>query len=354
MNHFTSHQAAPSARSSTARADFITVELCRYDEHLRDVRGLAAGTRRNQIRILRRFLQRKFAKHPIDIAKLRPDDVRGFIARQLDAHRAPSQAQASLLTSALRSYFRYRTICGDQVNALTAVISSPAHWALAALPRALKPDEVERLLQSFTAMLRWPKRGYAIVRCALDIGLRAGEIAHLMIRDIDWRSGTVTLRGTKSLRQDILPLPLETGQALADYLQHERPTTSNPAIFVRHLAPVDQPISSSGIQKVIARAYDRIELAHSGSHSLRHTFASRLVEHGSSLKEVADMLRHRSLNTTLIYAKLDTPKLASVPLPWPVYASTRRHQPPATARIHAKPDARKLSAVSLPWPRSES
>jgi site-specific recombinase XerD len=149
------------------------------------------------------------------------------------------------------------------------------------------------------------------------MGLRAGEIAHLMIGDIDWRSGTVTLRGTKSLRQCILPLPMETGRALAEYLQHERPITNNSAVFVRHKGARDQPITSTAIQKVIKRACRRIGLMHSSAHSLRHTLACRLVENGSSLKEVADVLRHRSLNTTLIYAKLDTPKLSTVPLPWP-------------------------------------
>ena len=104
---------------------------------------------------------------------------------ELDARRTPSNA--SQLASALRSYFRYRATCGDQVGKLTAVISNPVHWKLASLPRALKPEEAERLLNSFTANLRFSKRGYAIVRCALDIGLRAGEIAHLMISDVsDW------------------------------------------------------------------------------------------------------------------------------------------------------------------------
>ena len=138
-----------------------------------------------------------------------------------------------------------------------------------------------------------------------------------MISDIDWRSGTVTLRGTKSLRQDILPLPVEAGQALADYLQHERPTSSLPGIFVRRKGGHDQPITSLAVQKLIKWACRRAGLMHSSAHSLRHTLACRLVEKGSSLKEVADVLRHRSLNTTLIYAKLDTPKLSAVPLPWP-------------------------------------
>ena len=315
MNHTSLHRAAPGARPSAASTDYIAEELRHYDEHLRDVRGLAAGTRQDYLRVAGWLLQQKFAGHPVDIAKLHPDDVRRFLASQLDTHRTASNA--SRLASALRSYLRYRTTCGDRVGVLTAVISSPVHWKLASLPRALKPDEVERLLNSFTADRRWPKRGYAIVRCALDLGLRSCEIAHLLISDIDWRSGTVMLRGTKSLRQDILPLPAETGQALADYLQHERPTTSNPAIFVRHLASIDQPISSSAIQKVIKRACRRIGLTHASAHALRHTLACRLVENGSSLKEVADVLRHRSLNTTLIYAKLDTPKLSTVPLPWP-------------------------------------
>ena len=315
MSHTSLHQAAPGARPSAASTDRIAEELRHYDEHLRDVRGLAAGTRRQRSLVVGHLLRQKFAGRPIDIAKLRPDDVRQFLASQLDAHRTASNA--SRLASALRSYLRYRTTCGDRVGALTAVISSPVHWKLASLPRALKPDEVERLLNSFTADRRWPKRGYAIVRCALDMGLRSCEISHLMISDIDWRSGTVTLRGTKSRRQDILPLPVETGQALAEYLQHERPTTSNPAIFVRHLAPLDQPITATAIQKVIKRACRRIGLTHASAHALRHTLACRLVENGSSLKEVADVLRHRSLNTTLIYAKLDTPKLSTVPLPWP-------------------------------------
>lgn len=277
------------------------------------------GTRKGRLPVVGLLLQEKFKGRAIQIGKLRPDDIRQFLATRLGAHRSASHA--SHLAATLRSYLRYRTTCGDQVGKLTAVISNPVHWKLASLPRALKPDEIEHLLNSFAAGLRLPKRGYAIMRCAVDMGLRSGEIAHLMIGDIDWRVGTVMLRGTKSLRQDILPLPMETGQALADYLQHERPATSNPAVFVRQKEGHDHPITSAAIQKVIKRACRRIGLMHSSAHAIRHTLACRLVENGSSLKEVADVLRHRSLNTTLIYAKLDTPKLSTVPLPWPGSAS---------------------------------
>jgi len=309
------NRPVPVEQSSNASPSHIDEELRRYDAHLRDVRGLAPETCRSYVRVAGCLLHRKFAAETFDLSRLRPADVQQFLASELDARRTPSNA--SHLACGIRSYLRYRNTCGDQINALNVVISLPAHWRLATLPRALTAQQVEQLLNSFQFVHRWPKRGYAIVRCALDLGLRAGEIAHLKISDVDWRAGTVTLRGTKSQRQDILPLPVETGHALADYLQQERPPTSNPVIFVRRLGSRDQPISSSAIQKVITRAFRRSGLPHSGSHVLRHTLACRLVENGSSLKEVADLLRHRSLNTTLIYAKLDTPKLSMVPLPWP-------------------------------------
>jgi site-specific recombinase XerD len=309
------HRATPKARSSAPLLARIAGELCRYDAHLRDVRGLAATTRKDRLYVAGLLLQQKFKDRAIDISRLRADDVRQFLARQLEAHRTASNA--SRLAAALRSYLRYRATCGDAVGKLTAVILNPVHWKLTSLPRALKPDEIERLLNSFTDDLRWPKRGYAIIRCALDIGLRSCEIANLKIGDIDWRAGIVTLRGTKSLRQDILPLPMETGQALVDYLQNERPRTANSSVFVPRLGDHDRPMTAGAVRGVIRWAYQRIGLTHSRSHALRHAFACRLVENRSSLKEVADLLRHRSLNTTLIYAKLDTPKLSAVALPWP-------------------------------------
>ncbi len=293
----------------------IADELHRYDDHMCNARGLTAGTRRGQLRIIGRLLLHKFADRPVVSSKLLPSDVRQFIATQMKL--VDTVSNAFTLASALRSYLRYRATCGDQVQGLLGAISSPAHWSLASLPRALKPVDVERLLASFTPEIPSRLRGYAIVRCALDLGLRSSEVAKLQLTDIDWRAGTVTLRSTKSRRQDILPLPEGTGQALADYLQQERPKTTNPAVFVRTTAPRDQPIGAFAIQRVIRDACRRIGLNHGRSHALRHTLACQLLEGGSSLKDVADVLRHRSLNTTRIYAKLDNRKLVAVAMPWP-------------------------------------
>ena len=293
----------------------IADELHRYDDYMQRVQGLIEGTRRGRLRIVRRLLLYKFADGPVMIAGLEADDVRKFIAQQLDLRGGTSNA--TTVTSALRAYFRYRTSCGDRMHGLLGVIAKPAHWSLAALPRALSNAEASRLLSSFVASLPSPRRGYAMVRCALDMGLRCGEVAKLQLADIDWRNGTVTLRRTKSRRVDILPLPALAGRALADYLRYERPKTTNPAVFVRRQAPRDRPIGVDAVRRVIRDAYRRIGLTHGRTHALRHTVASRLLDRGGSLKEVADVLRHRSLNTSLIYAKLDQPRLAAVALPWP-------------------------------------
>jgi integrase len=293
----------------------IPDELRRFDEYMRNARGMSEGTRRGCLRWVQRLLLHKFAGEAFVFAKLQPEDLRKFIAIQLDLLGSVSNAMS--LASALRTYFGYRTICGDPVHGLLGVISAPAHWRLASLPRGLRPDEVDRLLASFDSSVPSALRGYAIVRCALDLGLRSNEVTNLRLCDIDWKAGTVTLKHTKSLRVDVLPLPAATGQALADYVQNERPKTSSPFIFVRLLPPRDAPLGVHGIRAVISNAFKRIGLSHGRTHALRHTMACRLLEHGSSLKEVADVLRHRSLNTSLIYAKLDTPRLAAVALAWP-------------------------------------
>jgi integrase/recombinase XerC len=297
-----------------AKTDPVEDELRRFDEHMRCARGLCDGTRRLRIGIVRRLLQARFGDQPIVISDLQPADVRRFIASQGKGH---SVANAHALASALRAYFCFRATCGDPVHALTGVIATPAHWSLASLPRSLTRSEVERLLASFTPQVRSYRRGYAIVRCALDLGLRVGEIAKLSLDDIDWRAATVRLRRTKSRREDSLPLPPATGRAIADYLRFERPTTANRAVFVRHVAPRDVPISAYAIHRVVRDAYCRVGITHGRVHALRHTFARQLLERGSSLKEVAEVLRHRSLNTSLIYAKLDHRNLAAVALPWP-------------------------------------
>jgi site-specific recombinase XerD len=290
-------------------------ELCRFDEHMDHVRGLVPKSRTQHLRTVRRLLVERFGEGCVVLSAITPDDVRQFVARQSERYRTPGSAATSI--SALRGYFRFRATRGDRVHALLGVLSYPANWQQASLPKALSCAEVARLVASLGGEGPSARRAAAMVRCALDLGLRRGEIAKLSLDDIDWRAGTITLRRTKSRREDRLPLPEATGRAIADYLKLERPQTASRAVFVRRIAPCDRPLGPDGVGKTIRQAYARAGLPYTRAHLLRHTLASRLLASGSSLKEVADVLRHRSLNTTLIYAKLDSRTLAAVALPWP-------------------------------------
>ena len=293
----------------------VEEELRRFDAYMDHVRGLAPTTRRLYLRTVRRLLQEQFADRPVVISALTPEDLRRFVACRIKLYGSPGNAGPMI--SALRGYFRFRTACGDQVHALIGVLAYPIKWKLASLPQALSSAEVERLEASLGGEGRSARRSDAMVRCALDLGLRRGEIAGLALEDIDWRAGTIRLRRTKGGREDVLPLPQTTGRAIADYLRLERPRTTSRAVFVRSIAPCGRPIGPDVVGKVIGRAYARAGLPYTRAHLLRHTMASRLLASGSSLKEVADILRHRSLDTTLIYAKLDSRNLSAVALPWP-------------------------------------
>ena len=297
----------------------VAEELLHYDEYMDHVRGLAPKTRSIALRIVGRLLTSRFGDGAIDIAAVKPDHVRRFFAQQATLYSKPANAGSVVAT--LRGYFRYRASLGDAIHGLIGVLSYPANWQLSSLPKTLTAEEVDQLVGSLGQPGRSMRRADAIVRCALDLGLRSGEIARIGLDDINWRTGTITLRHTKGRREDVLPLPVATGKAIAAYLKHERPKTNNRAVFVRHVAPRDVPVGPDLVRKTIRQAFARAGLPYTRSHLLRHTMANRLLAGGSSLKEVADVLRHRSLNTTMIYAKLDSRKLIEVALPWPGSAS---------------------------------
>jgi site-specific recombinase XerD len=293
----------------------VAQELRRYDQYMEQVRGLAPKTREGALRLVEALLRKHFGDDAIQFDVITPERVRRFFAVQAKNYKAPTSL--GTVVSALRGYFRWRATLGDRTHALVGALAYPANWQLASLPKSLEPAEVEQLEAALGQRGPSMLRADAMVRCMLDLGLRSGEVARLSLDAIDWDDGTITLRRTKGRREDVMPLPQATGQAIAAYLRDERPKTQHRMVFARHMTPRDQPIGPDLVRKTIRQAYARAGLPHTRSHLLRHTMASRLLAGGSSLKEVADVLRHRSLNTTLIYAKLDSGSLVEVALPWP-------------------------------------
>jgi len=284
------------------------------------VRGLAGNTRRQRVRIVGAFLAERFGQGPLALAELTTVELRRFVlGTSHRQQRSPGSVQ--VMAGALRCYLRSRALAGDPAGALAETIPAAAHWRLASLPDVLSQAEVDQLLGSCGEAVASRKRAYAMVRCMVDLGLRAGEVARLQLDDLDWRGGTLCISQGKSRRTDLLPLPVETGSAIADYLRAERPQTANRAVFVRHVAPYDEPIMTGVVQRAVREAYRRCGWTRTRVHTLRHSVASRLLRQGRPLKEIADVLRHRSLDTSAIYTKVDDVRLVAVALPWPGRAS---------------------------------
>jgi integrase/recombinase XerD len=296
-------------------AGTMEAELADFEGHLTDVCGLTSMTRGNYVWVVRRFLSQRFGARTVHIEALTPQDIRAFVA-QSSAHRSPISTRA--IGVGLRSYLRFKAVGGASVERLCAAIPEAARWRLSGLPRSLMPEEIERLLGAFDRTDPQGQRDYAMARCLVDLGLRAGETARLQLDDVNWRAATLQIPG-KGRRVQILPLPQRLGDALAQYLRHGRPSTASRSVFIRVSAPRNRPVTADTVRKVMSRAAHRCGLGASwkGTHRLRHSMAARLLNRGATLKAIADILRHRSFNTTRIYAKIDLPALRTVVLPWP-------------------------------------
>ena len=222
-----------------------------------------------------------------------------------------------VMGGAIGCYLRFRAMSGDQVSRLLDAIPRTAQWRLTGLPEVLSSTQIDELLASFDQDFPSRRRALAMVRLVADLGLRCDEVTKLHLDDIAWQRGTLRMRGSKGRRADILPLPSATGRAIAAYLQHERPETSNRSIFVRHKAPYHIPIQVGVVRRAVRAAYRRCGWDRTDIHILRHSLASRLLREGTPIKHISDILRHRCLDTSMIYTKIDLNRLAAVAMPWP-------------------------------------
>jgi site-specific recombinase XerD len=282
-----------------------------FARYLTQERGLTQATLDNYIPAARTFLSECFGKGPLALNKLDLQDITRFMVRH--AHKA----SARIVTTALRSFFRFLYQRGDIVRDLSASVPTVANWRFSDLPKFLEPEHVERLLKACPQDTPVGQRDYAILLALARLGLRAGEVVHLELDDIDWEKGEIGVRG-KSVRHDRLPLPQDVGEALATYLRHGRPGSPSRRVFMRMKAPRQGFTGSAAICNVVRRALGRagLILTRKGSHLLRHGLATRMLRGGASLAEIGEILRHQRPSTTEIYAKVDVAALRALALPW--------------------------------------
>jgi len=288
------------------------VLLTAFYHWMRKNRGTSDITLCNYSRPIRDLLNR-FSDNP---GMFDAKSLRHFV---LEKGQHSGRSAAKNCTAALRMFLRFLIAEGKCDADLLAAIPTLAYWRLSSLPRYLQEAEVEKIISSCNISSKIGKRNRAILLLLARLGLRVGDIVKLRLGDIDWKDATIQVSG-KGRRSIRLPLTKEVGLALVDYLKNSRPPLDTDAVFVRLRAPLRPFASYHAISAIVARAMRRAGVtcqSQGAAHVLRHSVATSMLRHGATLQEIADILRHRSIATTQIYAKVDVTALQEIAQPWP-------------------------------------
>ena len=285
--------------------DLVVAEFAVF---LRVERGLAEATVEGRLRIVRHFLAVCGEVAGVDGAA-----VSAYVSSTCPSM---SVSTAKLVLTGIRSLLRFLHVTGRLDVDLSPVVLGAAGWRHTGLPKGLSDGEVSALLAECSPDRPSGRRDRAIVLLLVRLGLRRVEVARLELGDIDWRAGVITVVG-KGNRAEQLPLPVEVGEALVDYLRLDRPRDlSSRAVFVSLRAPYGS-LSGPGVGGVVQHLAGRAGLGSIGPHRFRHTAATGVLREGGDLVEVGQLLRHRHLGTTAIYAKVDLVRLHLLARPWP-------------------------------------
>ena len=285
--------------------------LAAFDQHLEHVAGVAPSTRKKCLGFARSLLQATFGRSDPDSSQMRAEHVAAFVQTRA-ATRAPTCRKDP--GDAVLVFLRFLSSIGLVPEYLQYAVPRVRQWTHAALPRFLTTNDLSHVLALGSEQTPQGLRNRAMLLLLARLGLRAGEVIRLQLDDIDWRAGNILIRAGKTRRERILPLPQDAGEALVRYLKEGRPTSLHRRVFL-NLCPPHEPLASSVILTGIAQAKLReagISSHRQGAYVFRHTIAAHMVWRGTTFKEIADVLGHRSLESTAIYAKLDLPSLAQV------------------------------------------
>lgn len=280
-----------------------------FGSYLLSERGLSAGTARGYVAHATRFVD---ALAPGGLRHVTPEEVTTAVLEQ-SARVSVSATQN--FVAGLRAFLRYCFIEGLIERDLSEAALPITGRRRSSLPKGITTEEADALLASCDRRSAIGRRDYALIITLLRLGLRRGEVAGLMLDDIDWRAGELVVAG-KGGRIDRLPLPADVGAAIAAYLRRGRPASNRREMFLRARAPFE-PIAAGTVASTVRRACRRAGLPEVGSHRLRHTAACEMVAAQVPLPQIAQVLRHRSLQSTAIYARVDLDRLRELAQPWP-------------------------------------
>ncbi len=310
LAHLRRMQIVPEPPAVARSAIEQLVDL--YCDYLTRERGLAPRSLLLYRPMAQRFLSAQFPSGKLRLERLTADGVTQFVVRSC---RTRPISYAKLVVATLRSLLRFLFVRGYTSAALAVAVPAIASWKLASLPRPVAPEFVPRLLQACDRRTSAGRRAYALLLLVARLGLRASEVAGLELGDVDWRAGEITVRG-KGQRQEKLPLPSDVGRAIAEYVRRDRPRVPSRSLFLRRFAPLTG-FGRGLVSALVRQACVRAGIPEFGAHRLRHTLATEMLRRGAPLSSIAQVLRHRSVQSTAIYAKVDRTALRSLAQPWP-------------------------------------
>lgn len=286
-----------------------------YERFLLEERNLDPRTIAHRRLVASRFLAEKFGRRPLKPSNLRAPDITTFVQRHAHDH-GPAHAQT--LVSGMRLFLRYLHYEGLIDTDLSATVPAVARWSFSTLPKHLSAAQVREVLRHCDQGTPLGRRNYAILLLLARLGLRAGEVVMLNLENIDWENSRITVCG-KGGQSAQLPLPADVARAIALYLRHDRPRCACRRLFIRSYAPFEGFHRGAAIACMVKRTLAKagVESARKGAHLLRHSLATDMLRKGASLDEIGEVLRHKSPDTTRIYAKVDLKSLRSLALPWP-------------------------------------
>jgi len=289
--------------------------LQHYENHLRKDRGLAENSLRVYLPLIRTFLASKLAGSGFPQSR-KALTLRDFVIAQT---RNRSAEYVRLLATALRSFCRFLFLSGHMPVDLSPSVPRVCTYRQSTPPAFLAPEEVTRALAAMDRSTPTGRRDYAILLLLARLGLRAGEIVSLELDDVCWRTAEIVVRG-KGRTVEHLPLLQDIGQALAAYLRKDRGVSKSRRIFLRMWAPHIGLTGPAAVGHIVRLALARAGIRRSGrgaAHLFRHGLATRMIRHGASLPEIAEVLRHRSQMTTSGYTQVAFEALREVAQPWP-------------------------------------
>ena len=317
VNRFTDYLRQRGLFDSLVKSPIYQPLLDAYLQWMRHYQHASEGTLEVRRHSMTQFLQWLGTEAtPEGLFRLTAERIEKFF---LSYAQSMGRSARHSMQSALRSFLRFCLHQGYIERPLDLAVPTLRTYKLATVPRGLSDTQAQQVLRCIHRNSHAGRRDYAMVQLLYTYGVRGGQVRALRLEDIDWAKNEILFKASKHGKDSRLPLTAQVGERLLNYLQHCRPCSSSPHVFLTCRAPYHPFAHSSSVSAIVERHIRAagIEISSKGAHAFRHCFATRMLHQGHSLKAIADVLGHRHLGTTFLYTKVDFNALTQVALEWP-------------------------------------